>query len=118
VTVHTSVTCDGCQTKDITGVRYKCSVCDNFDFCENCEATKDHPHPFLKIKTLKQTPIKIFTIINEEGAENPSFSVNGERVNAPPGFDGLIDHGIEFVRGFFTQQGKQDMRNKFHQMRN
>jgi len=31
--VHEGVTCDNCQKKDITGARYKCSVCSNFDFC-------------------------------------------------------------------------------------
>lgn len=28
--------CNGCQS-EIKGIRYKCSVCENFDFCENCE---------------------------------------------------------------------------------
>ncbi|CAG9336122.1 unnamed protein product [Blepharisma stoltei] len=41
-------TCDSCN-KTIEGVRYKCSVCPNFDFCEECEATQAHPHPFIKI---------------------------------------------------------------------
>lgn len=31
-------------------MRYKCAVCHDFDFCEECEATKSHPHCFIKIK--------------------------------------------------------------------
>ena len=43
---HTGVTCDICETKNMTGKRYKCLVCENFDICESCEqkdAHKEHP---------------------------------------------------------------------------
>jgi len=56
------------------GIRYKCSVCPDYDLCETCEATSDHPHPFLKIKTLKQTPLKIFAVINDESQSNSESS--------------------------------------------
>lgn len=48
--VHTRVSCDGCGAHPITGIRYKCSVCPDFDYCETCESKIDHPHVFLKIK--------------------------------------------------------------------
>lgn len=32
--IHKGYTCDNCNKKDIEGIRYKCSVCDNFDICE------------------------------------------------------------------------------------
>jgi len=47
--VHQNCYCDGCQGP-IAGVRYRCSVCYDFDYCESCEATKEHAHLFLKIK--------------------------------------------------------------------
>lgn len=34
--VHEDVTCDGCGLSPITGFRYKCIICHNFDFCEKC----------------------------------------------------------------------------------
>lgn len=37
VVTHPNVACDGCSISPITGVRYKCSVCNNFDYCELCE---------------------------------------------------------------------------------
>jgi hypothetical protein len=48
--VHYQVACDGCGASSISGVRYKCGTCPQFNFCEICEATMDHPHCFLKIK--------------------------------------------------------------------
>lgn len=40
--VHRNFTCDGCETHPIVGVRYKCSVCPDFDFCSTCETNKEH----------------------------------------------------------------------------
>lgn len=30
---HNRVACDGCSVDPIVGIRYKCSVCKDFDFC-------------------------------------------------------------------------------------
>jgi len=48
--VHRIVRCDGCGVFPIVGIRYKCYTCPDFDYCEKCEATKEHPHPFIKFK--------------------------------------------------------------------
>jgi len=40
--VHKNVICDGCNVHPIVGIRYKCSVLPDFDFCEKCEATVEH----------------------------------------------------------------------------
>lgn len=67
--VHERVACDGCGVHPIVGVRYKCSVCKNFDFCEKCEESKDHPHAFLKIKRARDAPQAIFTTIDDRMAD-------------------------------------------------
>ena len=41
--------------KPILGDRYKCSICENFDFCEKCEEenflkNSNHPHSFIRIR--------------------------------------------------------------------
>ncbi|EKM50962.1 uncharacterized protein PHACADRAFT_262870 [Phanerochaete carnosa HHB-10118-sp] len=33
---HYGIHCDGCRTNPIVGVRYKCSTCDDFDYCSSC----------------------------------------------------------------------------------
>lgn len=52
--VHYHVSCDGCKMYPIVGIRYKCYVCPDFDYCEKCEGTTEHPHPFIKIRTPQQ----------------------------------------------------------------
>lgn len=85
--VHQNVECDGCGKAPITGVRYKCSVCKNFDFCSTCEERKGHEHAFLKIQNPSQAPTVIFTVIDEkmqnakadieqDMTENPTFFRN------------------------------------------
>jgi len=64
--VHEHVRCDGCNTCPIVGIRYKCAVCQDFDYCENCEQSIEHPHPFLKIKNSTQNPKAILTVLEED----------------------------------------------------
>ncbi|CAG9328208.1 RNF151_1 [Blepharisma stoltei] len=47
---HEYVTCDGCFASPIPGIRWKCKVCDNFDFCHRCKFGAPHPnHEFLAL---------------------------------------------------------------------
>jgi len=66
--VHSSVTCDGCHTNPIVGNRYKCTVCEDFDYCETCEEkyAEVHKHPFLKIRKPENAPVKILCAINDD----------------------------------------------------
>lgn len=69
--VHHGIYCDSplCTNQDtqtyIQGVRYKCVVCSDTDFCASCEAsplsTHNKSHPLVKFKT----PVKNVTISTE-----------------------------------------------------
>lgn len=48
IPIHYGVACNGCKTAPIVGKRYKCKVCPNVDFCEDCmiKFVETHDHPF------------------------------------------------------------------------
>lgn len=51
ISIHHGVVCDGCNNT-ITGIRYKCSDCPDYDLCEKCErkpGVHSPTHIFLKI---------------------------------------------------------------------
>uniref|UniRef100_A0A0A9VNP3 HECT-type E3 ubiquitin transferase n=2 Tax=Lygus hesperus TaxID=30085 RepID=A0A0A9VNP3_LYGHE len=47
---HVDILCNGCNQTPITGPRFKCKACENFNYCENCFYTqKSHRHCFNRI---------------------------------------------------------------------
>lgn len=100
--VHLGVSCDGCQVFPITGIRYKCAVCPDFDFCEKCENECPHNHPFLKIRDVKHTPKKIIAIIEDD--EN-SLEFNGQRIPMP-----FLEEGIQLLGGLLGEGHGQGRR--------
>jgi len=84
--VHEGIRCDGCDTVPVTGIRYKCSVCKDFDYCANCEERLSHEHPFLKIKNPANVPEVMITILPENYADEKT-QPQGEQ-QRPFGFNG------------------------------
>ncbi|KAF3893404.1 ZZ type zinc finger domain-containing protein [Trichophyton interdigitale] len=101
--VHPGVYCDGrlCHGKFnnqyITGIRYKCVVCDDTDFCETCEAdpnsTHNSTHPLLKFKTpVKHVTVsaygedekgQVFERLGDKDAPEPAFRSTATETTAP-----------------------------------
>ncbi|XP_020707195.2 E3 ubiquitin-protein ligase HERC2 isoform X3 [Athalia rosae] len=47
---HHAVSCDSCHLSPISGPRFKCKPCENYNLCENCFYTKrSHRHGFNRI---------------------------------------------------------------------
>ena len=58
--LHENFVCDGCNMTPIKGIRYMCSVCSNYDICENCERNGVHAgHAMLKIRKPEFAPAKL-----------------------------------------------------------
>lgn len=76
--VHGGVTCDVCGVSPITGSRYNCSVCYNYDLCSNCEAGGRHDpaHPLIKMQHVnqqqqqQQAPVHPQTVTPEAAVED------------------------------------------------
>ena len=68
---HYGIKCDGCNAFPIVGNRYKCMVCESFNYCENCEEkyANEHSHPFLKITSEKMNSFLYKMFIRQ----NPKF---------------------------------------------
>lgn len=51
--VHFGVRCDGCQQSPLSGSRFKCTVCPDYDLCAGCiqKTPAIHEHPFLEISS-------------------------------------------------------------------
>lgn len=53
---HWGITCGGCKKENLSGVRYKCVKCEDFDLCSTCfeqRATKHPKHTFVEISDPK-----------------------------------------------------------------
>ena len=50
---HIGIHCNNCDCYPIKGIRYKCSVCNCFNLCENCEVLvgDKHEHPLYKLNS-------------------------------------------------------------------
>lgn len=88
VTRHAGIFCDGPLCGDvgqsyITGVRYKCAVCNDTDFCASCEAvpsnSHNRTHPLIKFKT----PVHGVSISTENEDTNGRVRMMGDRRPAP-----------------------------------
>lgn len=74
--VHENITCDGCGSDTIRGLRFKCDTCANYDLCEQCVnneiTTKTHKstHPLIVIpvRAILQIPVEDIQLGDELGS--------------------------------------------------
>jgi len=64
--VHYGVACDGCDMNPITGIRYKCSIRKDFDYCEMCEERLGHEYPMLKIRKAGGAPDVMIAMLPDD----------------------------------------------------
>lgn len=86
---HFGIYCDGplCNSKTdqsyITGVRYKCAVCHDTDFCASCEASPgnhhNRTHPLIKFRT----PVRNVSITTENEDIRGNVRTMGDRRPEP-----------------------------------
>ena len=68
--VHENVRCDECDMNPIVGIRYKCTVREDYDLCEGCEAKAEQPYPMVKIYDPAHAPTALFYAFREHEDED------------------------------------------------
>lgn len=74
--IHESITCDGCKSDTIKGLRFKCDSCPNYDLCQRCVdrgvTTKTHKssHPLIVVplRAIQQIPVDDIQLGDELGS--------------------------------------------------
>jgi hypothetical protein len=102
--VHGRVSCDGCGVFPVVGIRYKCYVCPDFDFCEKCEATQEHPHPFIKLRKSETNERPSHCGRNRGGGCHGRSSAQGQNNEFPLG--GLLNDLMKNLGGQGQNQGQ------------
>ena len=65
-TIHRNITCSNCKIKPITGLRYKCLECKDYNLCEKCEKIIEHKHKFVRFTTEEEEKNTIIKTINNK----------------------------------------------------
>lgn len=73
--IHTDYSCNECGCDPIKGIRYLCTVCEDFDLCQKCEAKGIHSeHVLLKIRKVNQGQHKFMCQYQEVHGNSQSQS--------------------------------------------
>lgn len=103
--VHLNVECDGCGMNPIKGIRYKCSVRKNFDYCETCEERLGHEYPMLKIRQAGGAPTVLITMLPEDAPMTKEEKELGQQFHTS---------GEEIGKAFEQQQPKGEDTDNEH----
>ena len=78
--VHNNIICKRCFQNPIKEFRYKCSKCNNYNLCENCEEANsisgDHPHNFVKIRKVEDNNMMLKNIKISNNNFNNNYNNN------------------------------------------
>jgi len=105
--VHHNVACDGCNVHPIVGIRYKCSVRKNFDYCAMCEERRGHEYAFLKIYKAEQAPKAMFTVV-DDSMPNAKADIEqnvNEQNEFPTFFRNMFSNFSDEMKKNFGQKG-------------
>jgi hypothetical protein len=118
--IHVGVMCNKCKQYPITGSRYKCQSCYNYDLCELCEEknaeTNEHPHNFIRIRNPKpiQYQLKCLTKpqslvlrITEKVQKSSHFNfkvANYCNYSYPPTAKIIVEHKIVKSEAFLLKE--------------
>ena len=81
-TVHIGVKCENCGKNPIQGIRYKCTICNNYNLCENCEELNSiekfhsQDHDFIRMRNeRKNNQIPKQNLNNNDNLNNENYNI-------------------------------------------
>jgi hypothetical protein len=78
---HAGINCDQCKAIPIMGVRYKCSMCPDYDLCSSCieptVKTHDPQHLFLRVDSAAMSSAPSPVLANRTGLVHHSATCGG-----------------------------------------
>ena len=77
---HHGYSCDGCGVDTIIGARYHCTVRDDYDLCETCEAKKAEPYESIRIEGSALNTLHRSFLGHTNGVSCVAYSPSGFRI--------------------------------------
>ena len=81
-TVHIGIKCENCGKNPIQGIRYKCTICNNYNLCENCEELNSiekfhsQDHDFIRMRNeRKNNQIQKQNLNNNDNLNNENYNI-------------------------------------------
>ncbi|XP_050691337.1 E3 ubiquitin-protein ligase MIB2-like isoform X2 [Eriocheir sinensis] len=111
---HPSHICDGCRQTAISGIRWKCNSCFDYDLCTNCYMGDKHDlaHPFIRYETASSKGVDVGARKNAEKIPLQGI-FTGAKVQRGPDWDwgnqdgGEGKHGkVTEIRGWDNESGR------------
>jgi len=98
---HDDYICDACD-QEIVGIRYKCTMREDYDICEKCEAKGvDSDYTFLKIRRPQQAPAKFVCKYPHQTAP---FQMPDMHIDQVINVDDLTKQFSNFCKNFTEQK--------------
>ncbi|KAH1024185.1 E3 ubiquitin-protein ligase MIB2 [Dendroctonus ponderosae] len=111
---HTNIVCDSCNSQGISGMRYKCLVCHDFDLCYICYHGNAHDasHRFKRFDTASSAGVELPTRQNARKCVLSGIFVDAKVVRGynwewgnQDGGDGKIGKVVD-IRGWDTESAR------------
>ncbi|EFX67755.1 hypothetical protein DAPPUDRAFT_261080 [Daphnia pulex] len=109
-----NIVCDGCKCQGISGMRWKCQLCKDFDLCTSCfmEDKHDLAHPFSRYENSSSFGVALEKRQNMSKVQVKGIFVGAKVVRGPDwdwgnqdGGEGKIGRVVD-VRGWDNESGR------------
>lgn len=111
---HPNIICDACRKQGISGTRWKCARCYDFDLCTQCYMADKHDltHPFVRFDTTASTGVEMPKRQGAVKIAARGIFVGAKVVRGPDWDWGTQDGGegktgkVMDIRGWETESGR------------